>query len=343
MADTRRILAAAADSRPVVAAVRRAERLASRPGGVIVLMFHRILGSPDEVAAPGLASGSREAFERHVRDLGRDFDLISTLDLVDARLTGRRLPARPLVLTFDDGYADFAEHAWPILRRHGVPCTLFVPTGYPDEDRAFWWDRVHGAILASGIPTADLPGIGTVRLGTPAQRQGLSRRLIRHLKELDHGDLLAATELVVQRLQVEPATPRVLSWDDLSGLARDGLTVAPHSVEHPLLTRIGLAAVRREIEESRRTLAERLGSVAPVFAYPSGAHDDAVVAIAEDLGVRCAFTTIAGLNGPGAIDWLRLRRFNVGHRSTPGAIRGRLLVHRLLARARAASNGRRVA
>ena len=54
-------------------------------------------------------------------------------------------------MTFDDAYCDFADHAWPVFRRLGVPVTLFVATEYPDHpDRAYWWDRLH-----AGLSVAD--------------------------------------------------------------------------------------------------------------------------------------------------------------------------------------------
>ena len=55
---------------------------------------------------------------------------------------GAPLPRGAVLVTFDDAYEDFGDEAWPVLRRHGVPVTLFVPTAFPDSGRRFWWDRL---------------------------------------------------------------------------------------------------------------------------------------------------------------------------------------------------------
>jgi peptidoglycan/xylan/chitin deacetylase (PgdA/CDA1 family) len=120
----------------------------------------------------------------------------------------------------------------------------------------------------------------------------------------------------------------VLGWDRLRALAADGVALAPHSRTHPLLTRVGPDRLADEVAGSLADLEGQLGSVPPAFAYPSGANDDAVVAALADAGIRLAFTTARGnesVDGGTAPDWLRLRRVNVGGRTTPALLRAQLL------------------
>jgi O-antigen biosynthesis protein len=55
---------------------------------------------------------------------------VTAADLVGSWASGRPLPARPVVLTFDDAYTDFCSAALPVLREHDFLATLFVPTAY---------------------------------------------------------------------------------------------------------------------------------------------------------------------------------------------------------------------
>lgn len=94
-----------------------------------ILMYHAVAEQPP--AATRRLSVSPDSFEEQVTHLAEHgFTGLTFSDLADAFATGRALPERPVVLTFDDGYADFAAAAWPILRRHDFPATVFVTTGW---------------------------------------------------------------------------------------------------------------------------------------------------------------------------------------------------------------------
>ena len=236
----------------------------------------------------------------------------------------RRLPPRSLLLTFDDAYRDFADHAWPTLRRRGLAATLFVPTGYPDRpNRSFWWDRLHAVVNEA---TGDLESpIGRLPTAHPTDRRRAYDLLRRHLKGMRH-DL---AEAAVRNLQSEAPSREnespVLGWSDLRDLAGEGVTLAPHTRNHPILSHLDAEEIDTEIRSSMEDLEREVGHTLPVFAYPSGEHSPTSVAVLRRLGIRAAFTTERGLNDLRHADWLRLRRINVGGRSTLAAVRAQLL------------------
>ena len=91
-----------------------------------ILIFHRVLPRPDPLFPDEIDAAQ---FDRlmalvaggyNVLSLGRALPLLAT----------SQLPPRALVITFDDGYADNAEIALPILRRHGLVATFFVASGF---------------------------------------------------------------------------------------------------------------------------------------------------------------------------------------------------------------------
>jgi peptidoglycan/xylan/chitin deacetylase (PgdA/CDA1 family) len=299
-----------------------------------VLTYHRIVEGDLLAVTPGIGSATTRSFARQIDDLLRGFEIVSMADLISAHEGGMRLPLRSLAITFDDGYRDFAELAWPILRRHNVPVTLFVATGYVGGARgAFWWDRVHAAILATPRASAALPGTGRTALGAPDRRVAISGTVIRALKGLDHQTAIDSAEAIVADLCPDPPTPPILDWETLRQLASDGVTLAPHTATHPLLTRIPIDQARREVESSIDDLRQATGTPAPVFAYPSGALTDAVAAMLPDLGIRLAFTTRRGVNDMRRTDPMRLDRINVGLRSDAAVIRAQLVAHALRVRA----------
>src|SRR5581483_11142408 len=181
-----------------------------------VLAYHRIGGH----GPPGMVSATPRAFARQMRWLAGTGRAASLDDVLSART----LPPSPVLVTFDDAYADFAERAWPVLRRHGIPVTLFVPTAFPgDPERAFWWDRLHLAIAAGGAPL--VTPIGRLRLDSALARRRAYRALREEVKARPHDEAMALVDELVARLGARPPAARVLSWDELRALAAEGVTL----------------------------------------------------------------------------------------------------------------------
>ncbi|NJD30024.1 MAG: hypothetical protein FIA92_17230 [Chloroflexi bacterium] len=304
------------------------ERLAgSPPGALAVLTYHRI-DEPTERSwlYPFLLSATPAAFERQLAMLADHFQPVALGDVLAAHRGGRALPRRAVLLTFDDAYLDFRDHAWPILRRAGLPATLFVPSAYPDAPAGgFWWDRLWGAVAMTSIRRFDSP-VGPLDLGAEPRRRAAARALVEHHKGLPHDEAMASVERLVARLGGAPAGPTVLGWDDLRSLAAAGVAIAPHSRTHPLLTQVHPGRLPEETTGSRLDLERQLDGAAAgtVFAYPAGGVDDRAVRALAEGGFELAFTTRRGVNRIGRSDPLRLRRINVGNRAQPALIRAQI-------------------
>jgi peptidoglycan/xylan/chitin deacetylase (PgdA/CDA1 family) len=313
---------------PVMAAVATVLEPAGRrrPHDVAILTYHRV----DEPSArpylhPGLISATPTAFEAHMVDIARRANPVGLDDLRLAMRGDRQLPDRPVLVTFDDGYEDFAEHAWPRLRRLGIPATLFVSTAYPGEPgRRFWWDRLSHALRTTDRRSLEVDG--TVEdLGSETARLATFKRLRTLVKSTPHEPAMVMVDAWCADLGGPDAPSGILDWAGLRSLAAEGVTIAPHTRTHPLLTRVAGESLATEIDGSRVDLHRELGTVPPAFAYPSGAHDDTVVQAVGDLGFELAFTTLRGLVDLRRPDPLRLRRINVGGGTSLAALRLQLI------------------
>jgi peptidoglycan/xylan/chitin deacetylase (PgdA/CDA1 family) len=303
-------------------AIRLLERIPEPPGRLRVLTYHRV-DRPEErpFLNPGLISASPEEFERQILLLASDYHPVSIEAVLQAFRSAAPLPRRAVLVTFDDAYLDFAEHAWPILRAHAVPAVLFVPTAYPGiQGAAFWADRLYHALRST-----HLDRVHGLDLRTPAQRQHAYCTLKSRLKLLAH----SKSQELFRRLLEELGSPQmpssILDWDALRRLAAQGLSLAPHTRTHALLSRVTTEAALEEAVESRRDLEREIGRVPPVFAYPSGEYTAAVAAGLDACGFELAFTTAPGINAISSADPMRIRRFNVGRRTTVSILRARLL------------------
>jgi peptidoglycan/xylan/chitin deacetylase (PgdA/CDA1 family) len=99
---------------------------------VPILMYHAVAEHPS-AATRRLSVTPRSLQDQLAFLVDYGFTGLTFSQLADAFCTGGILPKRPVVLTFDDGYADFAREAWPILRRYGFPATVFVTTGWMSD------------------------------------------------------------------------------------------------------------------------------------------------------------------------------------------------------------------
>jgi peptidoglycan/xylan/chitin deacetylase (PgdA/CDA1 family) len=323
----RRVAAAAVE----LAASSRLLDLLERSGGderriLRVVTYHRILEPGDGTAYPGVVSTTPDGFARQVRSLVSRFRIISLEEAVSALQGRSSLPPRALLFSFDDAYRDFAVHAWPILRDHGVPAVLFVPTAFPGQpDRAFWWDRLYRAIARGRCAEALPSAVGRLRMRTPAQRERSFRKVRDRVKELPHREAMELVGRVCRALDPSPEEGAVLGWDELRSLASEGVALCAHSRTHPLLDRIGPDEVRAEVEGSLADLRREIGAVQPALAYPGGRYDRTALRVVRELGIEAAFTTHRGLNDLRCADPLQLRRIPVGRRTTDAVLRAQLL------------------
>jgi peptidoglycan/xylan/chitin deacetylase (PgdA/CDA1 family) len=290
-----------------------------------VLTYHRI-DERNGARYPSLISATPGDFAEQVSFLAGRYRPVSMLDVLAVQAGHGSLPRRAVLVTFDDAYEDFAEVAWPILRRRGVPVTMFVPTAYPGcPDRTFWWDRLYAAVSLTDAATRERVFRG-LRLPDTGEPQAAFAQLRDHLKSLPHSEAMAVVDTVVDELGPRGAElPRVLDWTTLRALAADGVTLGPHSRTHSLLTRVSDAELAGEVRGSMEELDKATGSRLPIFAYPSGAANPHVARIVGKAGVRLAFTTRRGLNDIRRAHWLLLRRINVGALSTTAVVNAQLL------------------
>lgn len=142
------------------AVARRADLAASRTFEVPVLMYHRI--ADDGPAALADYRVSKADFDAQLRLLRRHgYHSISSTELTETFARGKAFAGRPVLITFDDGYQDFADAAWPILKRNDFSAEVFIVTdkvgGRSDWDSAYGetaplmdWPTIQ-ALSAEGV------------------------------------------------------------------------------------------------------------------------------------------------------------------------------------------------
>jgi peptidoglycan/xylan/chitin deacetylase (PgdA/CDA1 family) len=274
-----------------------------RRPGVIVLMYHRILGA--DRALVGLPV---EEFAAQMAWLRDNCDPIHP-DELRARATRGRRPRPAVLVTFDDGYRDYHDLAYPILRKQRIPAVVFLATSFMDEGGMIWTDTVQWACLSTTKSDITWRGDKFSLAGAEA-RAAFGQKARNHLKSLPDGERKAAVDALLRDLGSPPSRERqMLTWDEVR--AASELTVwGGHSHTHPILSRLDRAAAAGEIRACRDRITAETGRAPKYFAYPNGRPADFTAETQQLLrenGFDVAFATSEGIAGADS-DWMAVRR-----------------------------------
>lgn len=275
--------------------MRQAAGLLSARRQLLVLTYHRILPAPDPLLPDEVDAGR---FERELGFLVQHFRVLPLVEAVE-RLRRRSLPARALCITLDDGYANNCDIALPILRRHSVPATCFVASGFVGGG-LMWNDVVIEAIRGARAGQVNLRrhGLGLHELASIGDRCRAVNFLLTAIKHLPPAERAARVEAILAATEQVPARGQMMSEQQIRLLHQSGVEIGAHTVTHPILTRLDAGSARREIEDSRRQLGEIVRAPIRTFAYPNGrpGSDYAVehVRMVREAGYEAAVSTAWG-------------------------------------------------
>ena len=263
-----------------------------------VLLYHRIdeRGPEQAVLNPDITTASPAHFEWQLQHLARFYHPVSATEVLAAVEGRHALPPRAVLLTFDDGYRDFRELAWPLLKEYRMPAVLFVPTDFLDGGRRiFWADALWRMVKETTHSRVFVPGLGIRPLATPRERLQTFREIVDWLKAGPPRGRTVGLARLGEVFGVQPEPTRAfLNWPEVRQLAADRVTIAGHSRTHERLDQLDKQALRTEIDGCRADLVRELGGCAPLFAYPYGEANASAVQAVRDSGVALGFTTVCG-------------------------------------------------
>lgn len=289
-------------------------------GRLSIVTFHRVLCEAERQAYPYLGMVvTPQELDAFLTYLTEHFDCGTLATQHQRHLDGENSERPLLALTFDDGQHDNYLNARPVLARHQVKATFFVPVAAVERKELLWHDRLGFAVLAL---LKEGRG-GRERLMRTLAAAGLSGRGARSLAEnavqQSKGLALEARLTLVQALAEASGTAqtpefaRLMTFEELVELAAEGHEIGSHSMTHRLMPDCDDRALIYELSESRRVLEARLGQPIESFCYPNGNSDARTANAVARVGYRRAVTTSWGHNGQGA-DRFQLRRYDMDAR-----------------------------
>ncbi len=241
--------------------------------------------------------------DRTIRALKRwKFDIV-TIDEVCRRAVTLASPRRFVCLTFDGAYKDLIKSAYPVLSKHGVPFTVYVPTAFPDGLGEAWWLALEEVIAREDRLSLVIDNQERhFNIASTSEKYQLYEYLGGWMRSLPPPDLSSAIKDLCTRYSVGLAAlsrEASMDWDDLARLAADPLvTIGSATVNYPSLSNLKDTAALREMMMGRAVAEVAFQRDVKHFAYPFGdraAFRRQHVAMADEAGFASAASAIPGV------------------------------------------------
>jgi peptidoglycan/xylan/chitin deacetylase (PgdA/CDA1 family) len=286
--------------------------------GLLVLNYHRIGTPTNSRLDEALWSATQDDFDQQVRLLKDGFEVIGLSELPEAirdlQAAGRQLwkSSRFAMITFDDGYVDNYELAYPVLRTNDATGVFFVATGFIDEPRLAWWDEIAWMIRSSKRDTLRLAENWLdepLKLDRSDRRQVINQ-LLRACYRLDGCRTKQFLDGIAEetgsgRAPKEAANEQWMTWDMIREMSAGGMDFGAHTVTHPILANLTAEEQGMEVCESRLRIEKQLDRPITSLSYPVGKREsfnDETRAALSKHGFDWAFSYYGGHSSGADID-----------------------------------------
>ncbi|MGA2315994.1 MAG: polysaccharide deacetylase family protein [Thermodesulfobacteriota bacterium] len=275
----------------------------------IILLYHRITNNNSKY------HNKERAMHHHIKHLERELPYfkknyqILTLDEVIQGLksgVGFRRPS--VAITFDDGYLDNYTLAYPVLKKYGVPATIYLATDFIGTSQRIWTDQIEFMLLGARKDQFSLHrlfGDKELRIKTKEEKEQVSNKITEALKKRPDAERTEILCELFKTLEINSNHGKdceeriMLNWDEVRKMAKNGITIGSHSHTHPILSRMPIQKAKEEILESKKIIEENLSIKVKHFAFPNGKQDDfneELKDYCQEVGFESVASVIYGTN-----------------------------------------------
>lgn len=271
--------------------------------GLYVFNYHRIGNSNSTDFDSNVFSCTAENFSRHLKIIKSRFEIINMEKLVDIIENKSTIEQPFALITFDDGYIDNYELAYPILKKMHIPATFFIPTSYIGNNFIPWWDEIAWMIKKTAINSIKLPDWEAAVTMTKENINNSIRLVLNNIKKsatlsIDE-KLHQLRDLLGCACPDDGSISLFMSWDHLREMQKAGMNIGSHTHTHQILSHLTEKEQLSELIQSRKILEKQLGISIDSFAFPVGkanTYTSKTLMLCEQAGYKVAFSFIHGYN-----------------------------------------------
>lgn len=263
-----------------------------------ILAYHRILDiESDELHSgdPDLVSAGCAAFDAQIKFIKEHYTPITFEMFKQIEVSSEGAPSNPIIITFDDGFADNYFNAYPILKKYNIPATFFISTGYIDTNKYFWFDGLANFLKhAEGGGYCFGEGMLNVMLSDSSRIDEIGR-VIAYLLGCSNELRISLVDEIRQKFVGSMSRVNKLdcamSSDQIREMSENGMEFGSHSVSHPILNKLSIIDLNKELAESKQFIENITSKECICLSYPNGKIENAgpeVISAAESFGYRYA-------------------------------------------------------
>jgi peptidoglycan/xylan/chitin deacetylase (PgdA/CDA1 family) len=289
----------------------------------IILLYHRITDNSSKYHNQGRAMHHHiKHLEKELPYLKRNYQILTIDEVIRHLKSGVGFRKPSVAITFDDGYLDNYTLAYPVLKKHGVPATIYLATDLIGTSQRIWTDQIEFMFLGARKDQFNLPrlfGNQELRIKTKEEKEQVSNEITEALKKKPDAERTEIMRRLFETLGINGNRSKngeeriMLNWDEVQKMARNGITIGSHSHTHPILSRMPIQKAKEEILESKKILEENLSIKVKHFAFPNGKQDDfneELKDYCQEVGFESVASVISGTNNALKGDPMNLKRIS---------------------------------
>ena len=262
-----------------------------------------------------------ENFEKQMDFINKNYTLLNLNQVYDILHLKKKIPKRAVAITFDDGYRDNYQYAFPILKKYDIPATIFLTTDPIDRNESLWWDDLSWFLFHNQIKVEDLSDSfpqniksELIKLSDVHKNDKIKNilKIITYIDKFNHQNMMKVIDEIKGLSKSEDdyknKHTQFLTWEMIYEMQKTGLiTFGVHSKSHPILTSLEKELIVNEIEYSKKRIEEQIANPVDIFCFPKGCYNNQIKNILKDFRFKLAFTSVYGSNDH-KTDLLQLKR-----------------------------------
>ncbi len=286
-----------------------------------VLMFHKV---------------KKKNFESQIKYLKKHYNVINEEEAINYFYNKKKIPKNSVLITFDDGYLNNYENAYPALKKQGLKAIIFIATKFIGTKKMPWYDQV--TYLINNTQKKEITFQGKKYSLTAENKKKLIKKYYYYIinndekkaketiKELERQCQITKTKIDFIRKTSQPTLISIdsfMNWQQVNEI-KNVFSIGCHTHSHPILPNISLKRKQEEIKKSKELIKKKTGTTPKSFCYPNGDFDEETINVIKNNGFKLAFTTIFGKNNQ-EINPYKIRRIPININDDKNVLAAKLI------------------